>query len=489
MDKLTDLNISELHDGFKEKKFSAKEVAQSYLENIEKKDGTISAFLGVYEDLAIKQAEEADELISANKELKSLSGIPLALKDNILVEGLPATASSKILKDYISAYDAGVVTKLKESGAVFIGRTNMDEFAMGSSTENSAVRLTRNPFDTERVPGGSSGGSAASVAADMALGALGSDTGGSIRQPASFCGVVGLKPTYGAVSRSGLIAMASSLDQIGPFARNSEDAGRIFLAIQGKDELDNTCSNVNYSESDFFGNNLKSTKQLTIGLPDEYFIDGTEKEVSDGVAMAIDKLKSLGIKFKKISLPHSKYALSTYYIIMPAEVSSNLARFDGIRYATKEHEILGKEKSSLLDVYLKERGRGFGTETKRRIILGTFVLSSGYYDAYYHKAQKVRALISQDFNNAFKEVDVVLGPVTPTRAFEIGEKSNDPLSMYLSDIFTIPANMAGLPAISLPVKKYKIGESELPVGFHLVGKRFREADLINIGRYYEGIGK
>lgn len=486
MDNLTNLNISELHEGYKQKKFSAKEVIKNYLENIKEKDGVISAFLGVYEDLALKQAKEADELISAGKELKSLSGIPIAIKDNILVEGLPATASSKILKDYISAYDAGVVTKLKENGAVFIGRTNMDEFAMGSSTENSAVRLTRNPHDIERVPGGSSGGSAASVASNMTLGALGSDTGGSIRQPASFCGVVGLKPTYGAVSRSGLIAMASSLDQIGPFARNSEDVGEIFLAIQGKDELDNTSSNINYSKEDFFGNNLKSTKQLTIGLPDEYFADGTEKEVSLGIKTAIEKLKSLGINFKKVSLPHSKYALSTYYIIMPAEVSSNLARFDGIRYATKEHEILGKEKSSLLDVYLKERGRGFGVETKRRIILGTFVLSSGYYDAYYHKAQQVKALISQDFNNAFKEVDVILGPVTPTRAFKIGEKSSDPLSMYLSDIFTIPANMAGLPAISIPVKKYEI-DGELPIGFHLVGKKFREADLINIGRYYEKI--
>ena len=488
MNNLTNLNISELHDGFKQKKFSAKEVTEGYLKNIKEKDGVISAFLGVYEDLALKQAQEADELISSGKEPKSLSGVPLALKDNILVEGLPATASSKILKDYISAYDAGVVTKLKENGAVFIGRTNMDEFAVGSSTENSAVRLTRNPYDTERVPGGSSGGSAAAVASNMSLGALGSDTGGSIRQPASFCGVVGLKPTYGAVSRSGLIAMASSLDQIGPFARNSEDAGKIFLAIQGKDELDNTGSTVNYSENDFFGNNLKSTKQLTIGLPEEYFVGGIENEVSEGINAAIDKLKSLGINFKKISLPHSKYALSTYYIIMPAEVSSNLARFDGIRYATKEHEILGKEKSSLLDIYLRERGRGFGTETKRRIILGTFVLSSGYYDAYYHKAQQVKALISEDFQNAFKEVDVVLGPVTPSRAFKIGEKSNDPLSMYLSDIFTIPANMAGLPAISLPVKKYELG-GELPVGFHLVGKRFREADLINIGRYYEGIEK
>lgn len=486
MDNITNLNISEIQDGLKEKKFSAKEITKGYLKNIKEKDGTISAFLGVYEELAINQAEEADELVRSGKKLKKLSGIPLALKDNILVEGLPATASSKILKDYVSAYDAGVITKLKENGAVFIGRTNMDEFAMGSSTENSAVRLTRNPYDTERVPGGSSGGSAAAVASNMALGALGSDTGGSIRQPAALCGIVGLKPTYGAVSRSGLIAMASSLDQIGPFARNSEDAGKIFLAIQGGDDLDNTSSKVNYEEEDFLGNNLKSTKQLTIGLPDEYFIGGVEKEVMDGVNESIEKLKSLGINFKKISLPHSKYALSTYYIIMPAEVSSNLARFDGIRYATKEHEILGKEKNSLLNMYLKERGRGFGTETKRRIILGTFVLSSGYYDAYYHKAQQVRALISEDFNNAFKEVDVVLGPVTPSKAFKIGEKSSDPLSMYLSDIFTIPANMAGLPAISLPVKKYELG-GELPVGFHMVGKRFREADLINIGRYYEKI--
>lgn len=357
----------------------------------------------------------------------------------------------------------------------------MDEFAMGSSTENSAFQKTKNPCDLSRVPGGSSGGSAAAVAAHMALGALGSDTGGSIRQPAAFCGVVGLKPTYGAVSRYGLIAMASSLDQIGPLAHTVEDAAEIFNIIKGKDHYDAT--SVAFENKEL---SLSEMKNKVVGLPSEYFIEGLEPEVKTQVDEAIAKIKSLGLKIKPISLPHTKYALSVYYIIMPAEVSSNLARFDGIRYSPVNGVPRGVH--SLAELYKKNRSVGFGAESKRRIILGTFVLSSGYYDAYYAKAQKVRALIKQDFNEAFKDVDIILTPVTPTRAFKFGEKTDDPLAMYLSDIFTIPANLAGLPAISIPVRSSMslvASTPSLPVGFQLIGKHFHENDILSLGQMYE----
>lgn len=478
---LHDLTIKKFHDGLEKKEFSALDVAEGFFKYIEEKDQGIGAYLSLAKDEALKQAEKVDVAIAKNEPIDTLAGAPLAIKDNILITGQPATAASKILENYKASYDATVIEKLKSAGAVFLGKTNLDEFAMGSSTENSGFKITRNPRDLERVPGGSSGGSAAAVAANMAVAALGSDTGGSIRQPASFCGTVGLKPTYGAVSRHGLIAMASSLDQIGPITKTVEDAAILFKAIAGQDKFDSTSSNPSaekYGE-EILNPKLEDIKKMTIGLPSEYFVGGVEPEVIKYVEEAINALKSLGVKFKEISLPHTKYALSCYYIIMPAEVSSNLARFDGIRYG--EVSAVGRKVGSLAELYKKNRSHGFGAETKRRIILGTFVLSSGYYDAYYAKAQKVRRLIKNDFENAFKEVDVILTPVAPTPAFKIGEKTSDPLSMYLSDIFTIPVNLAGLPAISIPVN----AKAGLPVGFQLIGRHWRETDILGVGQYYE----
>ncbi|MEK7464319.1 MAG: Asp-tRNA(Asn)/Glu-tRNA(Gln) amidotransferase subunit GatA [Patescibacteria group bacterium] len=476
---LHDLTIKSFGEGLLRKEFSALEITQAYLNYIADKDREVGAYLNLHGMEAIRSAEAVDVAISEGRRIGPIAGVPVALKDNMLVDGSRTTAGSKILENYISSYDATVTKKLKEGGAVVLGKTNMDEFAMGSSTENSAFQITRNPYDPKRVPGGSSGGSAAAVAANIALAALGSDTGGSIRQPAAFCGVVGLKPTYGAVSRHGLIAMSSSLDQIGPITRTVEDAAILFKAISGKDEFDSTSVDTDYD--DVINPDLDDLKNLKIGLPKEYFISGLDKKVSDGMDLAIAKLKSLGLKFEEISLPNTKYALSVYYIIMPAEVSTNLARFDGIRYA----RIPDLEIKNLKDLYLKNRGLGFGAEARRRILLGTFVLSSGYYDAYYAKAQKVRTLIKRDFDEAFKKVDVVLTPVTPTPAFKIGEKTADPMQMYLSDIFTIPANLAGLPAISIPVKKYSLADKELPIGFQLIGKYFREKDILGLGQYYE----
>jgi len=476
---LRNLTIKNFHDGLVKKEFTALEMARAFFAHIKERDPHIGAYLRTLEERALKDAEAVDIKIAKGEEIHLLAGVPLAIKDNILIEGSPATAGSKILENYVSAYDATVISKLKETGAVFLGKTNLDEFAMGSSTENSAFHVTKNPHDPKRVPGGSSGGSASAVAAHLAVAGLGSDTGGSIRQPAAFCGVVGLKPTYGAVSRSGLIAMASSLDQIGPITKTVEDAAILFNAIKGKDPLDAT--SVNYNWADLTKPDYEKIKNLRVGVPEEYFIEGVEPEVISAVNDAIEKIKSLGVKFKKISLPHTKYALSCYYIIMPAEVSSNLARFDGIRYGRNTKRETQSVKLS--DIYFKTRGAGFGTETKRRIILGTFVLSSGYYDAYYKKAQEVRAKISRDFDEAWKEVDVIIAPTTPTRPFLIGEKTADPLSMYLSDVFTIPANLAGLPAISIPAAK----DVRLPVGFQLIGPRFGESEILGLGQYYERI--
>ncbi len=503
---LQNLTIKKFHEGLMEKEFSAVEVAEYYFKNIAEQDKKIGAYLSLFKKNSLEQAKKVDEEIAYGKNPDVLTGVPIAIKDNILIEGEKATAASKILENYTASYDAGVIKKLKNSNAVFLGKTNMDEFAMGSSTENSAFQLTHNPCDLERAPGGSSGGSAAAVAADLALAALGSDTGGSIRQPAAFCGVVGLKPTYGAVSRSGLIAMASSLDQIGPITKTVEDARILFDAIKGKDELDST--SVNY-ETIAPQHNLSEIKKSVIGIPKEYFVGGLSDEVKKGMEEAITKLKDLGFKFKEISLPHTKYALSCYYIIMPAEVSTNLARFDGMRYA----RVMSMEYGvwSLRDVYFKNRGVGFGKEARRRILLGTSVLSAGYYDAYYAKAQKVRRLIAEDFEKAFSSsgdgVDVIFAPTTPTTAFKIGEKTADPLQMYLSDIFTIPANLAGLPAISIPVSKQqatndkrqmtsdseplRYGSSkrqkELPVGFQLIGKHWHENVILGMGEIYENL--
>ena len=478
---LHNLTIKKFHEGLLKKEFSAAEIVKEHFDYIEKRDKEIGAYLSLAEKEAFLQAEKADLEIAKGESPNLLAGAPLAIKDNILIEGQPATAASKILENYKAAYDATVIRKLKEVGAVFLGKTNLDEFAMGSSTENSSYKKTKNPHDLDRVPGGSSGGSAAAVADNMALGALGSDPGGSIRQPAGFCGVVGLKPTYGAVSRYGLIAMASSLDQIGPFAKTVEDAAILFKAIAGRDPLDATSVDVRYDD-EILNPRFDNLKKMTIGLPDEYFGEGLEPEVAEAMDETIKLLKSLGLNFKKISLPHTKYAVSCYYIIMPAEVSANLARFEGLKYG--EVEGIKSKAKNLLELYKKNRSEGFGPEVKRRIILGTFVLSSGYYEAYYAKAQKVRTLIRNDFLEAFKEVDVILTPVSPTRPFKFGEKANDPLAMYLSDIFTIPVNFAGLPAVSIPAKT----KGKLPIGFQLIGKHWREADILGIGTYYEKLG-
>ncbi len=469
------LTITSFNEGLRNKKFSAREITEEFLESIAEKDEEIGAYLSVFGDQSLDTARQVDEKIAAGEEIPELAGVPLALKDNMLVEGTKTTAASKILKDYVASYDATVVKKLKKENVVFLGKTNLDEFAMGGSTENSGFSVTKNPYDKERVPGGSSGGSAAAVAARMALGALGSDTGGSIRQPAAFCGIVGLKPTYGAVSRFGLIAMASSLDQIGPMTKTVEDAEMVFKNICGKDSLDST--SVDYAYEGI--NSVEDVKKLKIGLPKEYFISGLNKKVESGVSSAVERLKKLGFRFKEISLLYTKYALSTYYIVVPAEVSSNLARFEGIRYGRNS------SPDSLRETYLKNRGEGFGAEVGRRILLGTFVLSAGYCDAYYAKAQKVRRLIKEDFDRAFEEVDVILTPVTPAPAFKIGEKVNNPLQMYLEDIFTIPGNLAGIPSLSLPVKKYEPEGGELPVGFQLMGRYFEENKILAVGKLYE----
>jgi len=475
-----DLSAKKIHEGLKEKAFSATEVTRAYLDQIARHNGELNVFLDVYEESATEAAQKVDEKIAAGGEVQPMTGVPVATKDNILIDGEKATAGSKMLENYTATYDAGVVKKLKQQGAVFLGKTNMDEFAMGSSNENSAFGLVRNPHDLTRVPGGSSGGSAAAVAAHMAPLSLGSDTGGSIRQPAHFCGVVGFKPTYGAVSRSGLIALASSLDQIGPFANTVEDAAWLFAGISGRDPYDNTSREYSYDPQTL--QDMEKYRGMTIGLPEEYFVNGTEPDVQKNVAAVIKAYEALGVQFKSISLPHTRYALSTYYIIQPAETSSNLARFDGIRYGrnTDEHE--SESELTLRGIYNKTKTQGFGAEAKRRIILGTYVLSSGYYDAYYKKAIEAKEYITDDFTAVFKEVDAILTPTAPTVAFRLGEKTADPLQMYLSDIFTIPANLAGIPAISIPSKE---NDSLLPIGFQLMGPKWGDADILGLGHLYQ----
>lgn len=466
---LINLTIKQCHEGLKNKKFSSKELTLAYLEQIKKTNKDINAFLSVFEDSAISQAEKADEKIASGN-FSELAGIPYAVKDAILVEGEKCTAASKILENYVSPYDATVIKKLKEKGSVILGKTNTDEFTMGASTENSAFGVTKNPHDKTRVAGGSSGGSAAAVADNQACFALGSDTGGSIRLPASFCGIAGLNPTYGAVSRYGLISHASSLDQIGPMAKNVEDIKIIFKAICGKDPRDATSSDYNFED-------LKAgLKGLKIGFPKEYFAEGLDKEVEKIIRNAIEKAKKQGAEIKEISLPNTKYSIACYYIIVPSEASSNLARFDGIKYGLSD-----QSPKNLIDVYLKSRGKGFGQEPKRRIMVGTHSLSSGYYDAYYKKAQEVRELIRQDFIKAFEEVDLIFCPVAPFPAFKIGEKAEDPLSMYLVDIYTASVKLAGLPALSLPAGK--IGN--LPVGLQIIGNYFKENKILAVAQELE----
>ncbi len=464
---LKGLTIQKTHKGLIDKKFSARELALSFLDRIKKKDKDISAFITVTEDLAISQAEKVDELISSGKDIPLLAGTPMAVKDNILVEGVKATAGSKILEDYVSPYNATVIDKLLNLGAVVLGKTNMDEFGMGASTENSAFFPTKNPHDLERVPGGTSGGSAAAVASDMAVYALGSDTGGSIRQPASFCGVVGLRPTYGAVSRCGLIAFASSLDQIGPITKTAEDAEIVFKELAGKDNMDST-------SIDYPGKESKvDLKKVKIGIPKEYFVKGLDKEVEKLVREAVKKYEDRGAEIKEISLPHTKYAVPTYYLINTSEASANLARYDGIRYGLSEKE------DDLMGVYKRSREKGFGPEVKRRIMLGTYALSAGYYDDFYLKSERVRTLIIEDFNKAFKEVDVIFSPTSPTPPFKLGEKIRDPISMYLCDVFTAPASLVGLPAVSAPAGFTK---GKLPVGFQIIGRPFEEHKILKIAQ-------
>ena len=466
---MNNLTIVQAHKGLLEKKFSALELTKFFLNKIKKQDKKISAYITVIDDLALSQAKEVDKLISRGKKVPILAGVPVAVKDNILVKGIKATCASKVLENYVAPYDATCIKKLKKLGAVILGKTNLDEFAMGSSTEHSAFFSTKNPHDLTRVPGGSSGGSTAAVAADLCCYALGSDTGGSIRQPASFCGVVGLKPTYGAVSRYGLVAFASSLDQIGPITKTAEDAQIVLNAISGKDQLDSTSV-----ESKVTNYKLQITN-LKIGIPKEYFIKGIDPEVEKIVKQAIKKIEEMGAKIEEISLPHTEYALPIYYIIMPSEASANLARYDGIKYG------LSKSNKDLLGVYLKSRADGFGDEVKRRIMLGTYALSAGYYDAYYLKAQKVRTLIRHDFDKAFKKVDAIFTPTSPFPAFKLGEKIKDPVSMYLSDIFTASVNLVGLPAVSVPVGSV----GKLPVGLQIIGKPFEENKILEISKIYE----
>ncbi|MDO8424661.1 MAG: Asp-tRNA(Asn)/Glu-tRNA(Gln) amidotransferase subunit GatA [bacterium] len=473
--KLTDLTIKEANQGLLKKEFSASELAEAHLIKIKKENKEINAFLEVNEDSVLVRAKEIDEKISRGDKIDVLAGIPCAIKDNILVKGFKCTASSKILENYSAPYDAKVIEKLKERGVVILGKTNLDEFAMGSSTENSAFGPTKNPHDLKRVPGGSSGGSAAAVAASFSLFALGSDTGGSIRQPASLCGVVGLKPTYGAVSRYGLMAFASSLDQIGPITKTVEDCQIVFDAIKGKDPLDSTSVDFEDKNSEIEIRNLK------IGVPKEYFIKGMDPEVEKIVRAAIKKYEEMGAEIVEVSLPHAEYALACYYIIATSEASANLARYDGIKYGYSAIRDSASRAKNLLDVYLRSREGGFGTEVRRRIMLGTYSLSSGYYDAYYLRAQKVRSLIKKDFEKVFEKVDAIFTPVSPTTAFKFGEKIDNPLTMYLSDIFTISINLAALPALSLPVGN----AAGLPVGLQIIGKPFEEEKIMAIAKIFE----
>jgi len=473
---LPELTISRAHQGLIKKEFSALELTKAFLNKIKEKNKEIFAYLTLIENSALSQAKKIDNLISSKGKIPILAGIPLAVKDNILVEGVKCSAGSKILENYTAPYDATVIKKIKTEGGVILGKTNLDEFAMGSSTEKSAFGPTRNPNDLSRVPGGSSGGSAAAIAADLAVYALGSDTGGSIRQPASFCGVVGLKPTYGAVSRYGLVAFASSLDQIGPLTKTVEDARIVFEAVSGKDELDSTSVGAPKIQNSKF--KIQNTK---IGVPKEYFVKGIDPEVEKVIKKAIKKYEEMGVKIEEISLPHTEYALPVYYIISPSEASANLARFDGIKYGYSATSNQQPATSNLLDVYLESRGQGFGEEVRRRIMLGTYALSAGYYEAYYLRAQKIRTLIKNDFEKAFKKVDVVFTPVSPFVAFKLGEKIEDPLSMYLSDVYTISVNLIGLPALSLPCGQV----GQLPVGLQIIGRPFEENKILFLGQIFE----
>lgn len=458
------LTIVSAREGLARGDFSTNELAEHYHKKILAEDKKYNSYLTIFDTFESGEGE--------------LAGIPCAIKDNILIEGTRATAGSKILDNYISAYDATVIKKLRSAGAVFLGKTNLDEFAQGSSTENSAYGPTKNPHDLTRIPGGTSGGSAAAVAADLAVFALGSDTGGSVRQPAAMCGVVGLKPTYGRVSRHGLIAAASSLDQIGPLSKTVQDAAIILNVLCGHDVFDSTT--VNNEVPDFTAHLNDPIRGLTVGVPKEFFGSGLASEVEEKVKAGIAKLEELGCTIKEISLPNFEYSLAAYYIINPCEISANLSRFDGIRYGHS-----AKDTENLAETYTRSRSEGFGPEPIRRIMLGAHALSSGYYDAYYLKAQKVRALIKKDFDDAFKDVDVIVGPTAPNTAFKIGEKASDPLALYLEDIYTVPVNLAGLPGISIPCGLGS--QSKMPVGFQIIGKSFDESTLLRVAHQLQNV--
>ncbi len=474
MQELTRLTIHELAALYRRGAVAPTEVARAYLDRIEALDPKVRAYVTVTRERALARAEEADERMKAGRLRGLLDGVPVAVKDVLCTRGVRTTCASRILENFVPPYDAAVVARLDAAGAVLLGKTNMDEFAMGSSTENSAFFPTRNPWDLSRVPGGSSGGSAAAVAADLAAGALGTDTGGSIRQPAAFSGIVGFKPTYGRVSRYGLVAFASSLDQVGPIAKDVTDAALLLQAIAGHDPLDSTSADL--PVPDYQAALGQSASGLRLGIPSEYFIEGLDPEVASAVREAIQLLESLGARPEAITLPTTDYALAAYYLIAPAEASSNLARYDGVKYGLRAPG--GKD---LVEMYGRTRAKGFGAEVKRRIMLGTYALSAGYYEAYYGNAQRVRTLVRRDFQQAFERVDLIVCPTTPNVAFKLGEKE-DPLQMYLNDIFTIPVNLAGLPGLSLPCG-FTMGG--LPIGLQLIGRPFDEATVLRVARGYE----
>ncbi len=475
--KLYQLSITEISELIKKNQVSSVDIVNSVLNRIEEVDSSIHGYITVDKERALERAQEIDRLIVklSPDERPPLIGVPIAVKDNICTKGLKTTCASRSLGEFIPPYNATVIQKLLDQGAVIIGKTNLDEFAMGSSTETSCFGPSRNPWNTDYTPGGSSGGSASVIAADEAICAVGSDTGGSIRQPASFCGVVGLKPTYGRVSRFGLVAFASSLDQIGPLTKNVTDCALLLQAISGHDVKDSTSFNIQVP--DYRGYLLNDLKGLKIGVPHEYFGEGLDEGVEEKVQQSLSFFQNLGAEIEKVNLPHTEYAVATYYILATAEASSNLARYDGVRYGFREEEF-----NDLIDMYEKSKQKGFGAEVKRRIMLGTYVLSSGYYDAYYLKAQKVRTLIKKDFEKAFQKIDILLTPTTPIPAFKIGEKINDPLQMYLLDIFTISANLAGIPAISIPCGFSGKG---LPIGLQLLADHFQEEKILQAAYAFE----
>jgi aspartyl-tRNA(Asn)/glutamyl-tRNA(Gln) amidotransferase subunit A len=471
---LFELTLHEAGNSLRKREISSQELTEAVFQRISDTESKLHSYITLCHQTALDQAMKADERMKREEHLNPLLGIPIAVKDNFLTEGIKTTCASNILGEFIPPYDSTAAKKLRDAGAVILGKTNLDEFAMGSSAENSALFPTRNPWNTSRVPGGSSGGSAAAVAADQCIAAVGTDTGGSIRQPAAFCGIVGLKPTYGRVSRYGIVAFASSMDQVGPMTKDVRDCALLLTAIAGYDPRDST--SVNQSVPTYNDGLRADVKGLRLGIPKEYFVSGMQPEVEQAVRNAVRQLERNGALLEEVSLPHTEYAVAVYYVVATAEASSNLARYDGMRYG---HRAQAKD---LTETYMLSREEGFGPEVKRRIMLGTYVLSAGYYEAYYLKAQKVRTLIKKDFDEAFNKCDAIITPTAPTTAFKIGEKTQDPLQMYLSDIYTISVNLAGVPALSLPCGFDSHG---LPIGMQIIGKRFDESTILNIAYAYE----